>query len=321
MRRTVLLLTLVVLAGTACSSSGSSGASRSASTAAGSSGGSTSLAAPTTTASASTTTTVDLTTARPYDVVVPTSYAEGTPTPLVLLLHGYGATGAVQNVYFGLEPIAKSRGLLYVHPDGTKNTVGKQFWNATDACCAGPNPTVDDDAYLMQIIDQVSAKYTVDPKRIYLVGHSNGGFMSYRMACKHADRIAAIVSLAGETYADPKQCTPSEPVSVMQVQGTGDDTIHYDGGDIGGRKYPGALDTVAQWAELDGCASPRADIAGTLDTITNVEGPDTTASSYGECERGTGVSLWTIKGGPHVPFFTPAMMPGMVDFLLAHPKR
>ena len=64
----------------------------------------------------------------------------------------------------------------------------------------------------------------VDPYRIYVAGHSNGGFMSYRLACTHADRIAAIVSLAGATFDTPADCSPTEPVAVLQIHGTADDT-------------------------------------------------------------------------------------------------
>ena len=107
--------------------------------------------------------------ARPYSVFVPSAYHAGTPTALVVLLHGYGVSGAVQNAYFQFDAQAEQRGFISVHPDGTKNIIGGQFWNATDACC-GFGSTVDDDGYIMSIIDQVSARYTVDPKRIFLLG-------------------------------------------------------------------------------------------------------------------------------------------------------
>ena len=181
---------------------------------------------------------------RPYDVFVPTGYDAAAPTPLVLLLHGYTASGDIQEAYFQFEPLAESRGFLYVHPDGTVDPAGQQFWNATDACCAFGPDAADDVTYLMAIIEQVSAEYNVDPKAIFLAGHSNGGFMSYRMACEHADTIAGIASLAGATFADTADCTPSEPVSVLQVHGTSDETIKYDGGSIASVDYPSAPQTV-----------------------------------------------------------------------------
>ena len=80
------------------------------------------------------------------------------------------------------------------------------------------------------MVEEVAAEHAVDRRRVYVVGFSNGGFMSYRLACDHADRIAAIVSISGATYADPDRCAPSEPVAVLEVHGTDDRTIPYDGG-------------------------------------------------------------------------------------------
>jgi polyhydroxybutyrate depolymerase len=210
---------------------------------------------------------------RPFEVFAPSSYSPDAPMPLVVLLHGFGASGAIQEAYFRLEPLAEQRGFLFVHPDGTINALGKRFWNATDACC-GFSSTVDDSAYLMSLIEQVQAQFNVDPKRIYLVGHSNGGFMSYRMACEHADTIAAIVSLAGATYLDTDECDPTEPVSVLQIHGTADDTIAFDGGSILGNEFPGALATVTSWAAYNECTGDAIDLPTPLD----LEGASTATS-------------------------------------------
>lgn len=262
----------------------------------------------------------DPTADRPYDVFVPSGYDPATPTPLVLLLHGYTGSGESQESYFQFEPLAESRGFLYVHPDGTADGSGAQFWNATDACCAfGTNPP-DDAAYLMAIIDQVSAEYSVDPKAIFLAGHSNGGFMSYRMACEHADTIAGIASLAGATFADPADCNPSEPISVLQVHGTNDETISYAGGAIIGTAYPSAQETVAFWATHNGCDGAPMITPDVLDLDGSIEGSESDTQVFGGCEQGAQVELWTIDDGRHVPPVTEAFSAGVVDFLLAHPK-
>ncbi|MGB8859344.1 MAG: alpha/beta fold hydrolase [Ilumatobacteraceae bacterium] len=279
-------------------------------------------AAPTSTVQPTTvapTTTIDLTSGRPFDVFAPSSYDPATPMPLVVLLHGFGASGAIQEAYFQLQPLAESRGFLYVHPDGTVNQLGKQFWNATDACC-GFLSDVDDSAYLMALIHKVQADYNVDPQRIYLVGHSNGGFMSYRMACEHADTIAAIVSLAGATFGDAAACKPSEPVSVLQIHGTEDHTIPYDGGTILGHNHPGAEETVADWAAYNGCTGPSADSPTTLDLEGNIAGAESTVSEYTGCPTGIAVDLWTIPGGAHIPGRSDSFGAQVIDFLFAHPK-
>lgn len=262
---------------------------------------------------------------RPYDVFVPTTYDATTPMPLLLLLHGYSASGDIQEAYFQMQALAEARGFLYVHPDGTVNPIGEQFWNATPACC-GFNSKVDDSQYLLDIITDVSNTYSVDPKRIYVMGHSNGGFMSYRMACDHADVIAAVASLAGATFDDTAACTPAEPVSVLQVHGTADATISYTGGEILGNAYPGAIDTAAKWAGYNGCTGGLGEADPTpADFDQSVPGAETTEQFHEGCPTGVAVGVWTIDGGSHIPPINTAAAPypltsAIVDFLLAHPK-
>jgi polyhydroxybutyrate depolymerase len=257
---------------------------------------------------------------RPYDLFVPKSYTGATAVPLVVLLHGYTANGALQEFYFKLQPLAEAHGFLYVHPDGLKDGVGNGFWNATDACCDLGDKGVDDVAYLSSILDQVQAKYKVDPKRIYFVGHSNGGFMSYRMACDRADRVAAIVSLAGGTWADVSRCKPSQPVSILQIHGTKDSTIPYAGGQIQGHKFPSAEKTVATWAAYNGCAATPTASPTKLDLDAKIDGTESTVSAFSDCKSSSAVELWTIDGGIHTPPLSDSFSTAIIDFLLAHPK-
>lgn len=257
---------------------------------------------------------------RPFDVFVPSSYDPASPTPLILLLHGYTGSGESQEAYFGFEPLAESRGFLYVHPDGTVDARGEQYWNATDACCSFGSDVPDDEAYLLLIIDQVSADYNVDPNAVFFAGHSNGGFMSYRMACRHADKIAGVASLAGATFADTADCAPSEPVSVLQVHGTDDEVIAYDGGSILGSTYPSARQTVDSWAAYNSCDATPTSTEDALDLDGSIDGADSDVDALAGCEQDVAVELWTIDGGRHVPPVTTEFSASVVDFLLAHPK-
>ncbi len=249
---------------------------------------------------------------------MPSGYNAATAAPLVILLHGFGASGVIQESYFKLQPQAEARGFLYVHPDGLKNILGLTSWNATNACCQN-FATVDDAGYITFIIDQVSAAYNVDPTRIYLVGHSNGGFMSYRMACDHADRIAAIVSLAGATFEDATQCTPSEPVSVLQIHGTLDGTIEYEGGNTPTGRYPSAEQTVSTWSNYNGCTT-TTESRGAIDLGLAIDGDETTKLAYTGCPVDGEVELWTMVDGPHIPPLTENYAADIIDWLYAHPK-
>jgi polyhydroxybutyrate depolymerase len=275
--------------------------------------------APPTSATSATSVVTDPLADRPFDVFVPSTYDEASPMPLLVLLHGYSVTGSIQEVYFQFEPLAEERGFLYVRPEGTTNVIGDQFWNATEACC-GFISTVDDSAYLKALIEQVQADYNVDPQRIFLVGHSNGGFMSYRMACDHSDTIAAVASLAGATFLDSADCAADEPVSVLQIHGTADATIAFDGDALFGRAFPSATETVASWAEINGCGADTTVTENALDLVVDLEGNESSRTTYTGCPDGVDVELWTIEGGSHIPSRTPDLSTGIIDFLFAHPK-
>lgn len=84
-----------------------------------------------------------------------------------------------------------------------------RFWNASDACCDFYHTGTDASGYLHQLLETVKSRYPVDPDRVYLIGHSNGAFIAYRMACEHAADVTAIVSLAGAAPDDPSWGTPA----------------------------------------------------------------------------------------------------------------
>ena len=260
---------------------------------------------------------------RPYDVKEPTSYDAKKPTPLVILLHGYGANGVGQDVYFGLSQIASQRGFLLAYPDGTVDSGGKQFWNATDACCDFENKGIDDVGYLDAIITDMSDRYNVDKKRVYFVGHSNGGFMSYRMACDKSRRVAAIVSLAGANYADPDtSCKPERPVAVLQVHGDADATVPYAGGRSGPLAVPSAESSVGFFARKNGCATTAETPAQNLDLEGGVDGAETSIKRWPGCTAGTAAELWTMHGVGHIPNFNrPAWAEALWSFLAAHPQQ
>lgn len=257
----------------------------------------------------------------PVLVRVPAGYDPEVPAPLVFLLHGYGGSGAGQEAYMQFAPLVDEYGFFYLHPDGTINDESYRFWNATDVCCDFYNSEVDDSGYLRSFIDELTGLYNIDQRRIYFIGHSNGGFMSYRMACDHADTVAAIASLAGATHDDPADCTPIETVHVLQMHGTADNAIDYNGGYLFGNPYPGAVETVEMWAAYDGCVIEGDTSPAPLDLDTSLPGDETLVTRYAtDCLPGGSAELWTIVGGGHVPALTDQFSRLVMDFFLSHPK-
>lgn len=259
-----------------------------------------------------TTGTVDLD-GRPYELHVPAGYDPAEPVPLVVGLHRYASSAAELDSYLGLTTAADERGFLLALPEGTQGRGRMRFWNATPVCCNFERADVDDSGYLSRLVEQVAAAYPVS--RAVVVGHSNGGYMAHRLACEHADQFSAIASLAGLIDGDPTRCLPAHPVSVVQIHGTADADVPYEGTRRGVDIAPSAPQTTASWARLDGCSDPPDDRARTLDLVEDIPGAETAVTAY-PCPDGVRVELWTVEGGEHIPALTPAFTPAVLDLLL-----
>ncbi|HEY1697889.1 MAG TPA: hypothetical protein VGG39_37265 [Polyangiaceae bacterium] len=264
--------------------------------------------------------------ARPYQLHVPSGYDPSQPAPLVFMFHGYGASGSLEEAYMQLTGTSDAHGFLYAYSDGTLDhppdgAAGSRFWNATNACCDLFDAGVDDVQYFDAMLADIESKYSVDPKRIFVIGHSNGGFMSHRLACDRASEVAAIFSLAGAQWYDLGRCTPTTTVSVAEIHGDADQTILYDGGATSEGTYPGAPTTVADWASRNGCTGDLADTGQTVDVVADIPGSETHVSSYQGCPAGIDVELLTMGGASHIPILN---QPGWGElvwgFLSAHAK-
>ena len=219
-----------------------------------------------------------------------------------------------------LSSLADDYGFLMVAPNGTPSSGdgNPQFWDASDACCSWEDPALDDSAYLSGLIAAVKAKYRIDDKRVYILGHSNGALMSYRLAHDHSGTIAAIASLAGADANESE--APPRPVHVLQIHGTGDEAIAYGGGEIRGSAYPGARQSAENWAAHNGC-SATGSFVGMLDLVETLPGMDATITRYNSgCKPGGSAELWTITDGAHIPELSAPFTRLVVEWLLGHPK-
>jgi polyhydroxybutyrate depolymerase len=263
------------------------------------------------------------------NLYVPSSYDGQTPLPLVILLHSYTPNGDWEESFWHIRPLAEARGFLYCHPDSALDQAGAAFWNATDAGFDFFNTGIDDAGYLRNLIEEIARQFAVDRKRISLIGNSGGAFMAHRMACQFADLIAGIASRAGATFLDPSRCEHSQPVNILQIHGTKDVTVFYDGGATttdpsvqpqgNAPAFPGALKTVELWAGYNGARDPVTDPAP-LDLDLDVPGLETVVTRYTNYPPGEAVELWKVVGGTHFINPSPELSPRVIDWLLAHPK-
>lgn len=255
---------------------------------------------------------------RPVTVRTPLGFnSQGTRNyPLLILLHGFASDAESQDRYLGLSRLALDRGYIFAAPNGTPiaGNVGR-FWNATEACCNFANTRVDDIAYIRDLIRQIIARFPVDPKRVYLFGHSNGAFMAHRLACEEAPRIAAIAALAGGLRTRLEDCKPRVPVNVLTIHGTNDATIRYEGGRVfpTSPTYPSAMDTITHWAKVNGCeSSPRNE--NRLSIVRSSRSNETLPLVFESCTANVKTEHWRIDQGEHVPTFNGEFITRVLDF-------
>ncbi len=251
---------------------------------------------------------------RPADLFLPTSYSKETPVPLLINLHGYTGESQSHSIYTFLQAAADKRNVAYIAPNGLKDSAGSRFWNGSSACCNFGGSKVSDVEYINSLIEEISSKVSIDQSRIYLFGHSNGHFMSYKFACSTKDVVTAIAGLAGAMDSDPNACN-KEPMNILHIHGTGDLTILYDGGNLLGNPYPSAQQSINQWSAINSCTKPTE---SQFDLLQSMQGDDSSAISY-TCKKGA-LELWRINGGVHVPVLDEGFALRILDWLLTHRK-
>lgn len=184
---------------------------------------------------------------RTYSYYLPANFNQSKLYPLVFNLHGYGSNGDQQEFYGDFRKIADTAGFILVHPNGTVfPQTTQQFWNVG---LVG-NSNVDDVGFIHAIIDTLSKVYSIDPDRIFSTGMSNGGFMSYHLACV-SNRFAAIASVTGSmTLLTQALCKNAQPIPVMEIHGDADAVVNYNGS-TGVLAIPEVLDFWIQKNGLD----------------------------------------------------------------------
>jgi polyhydroxybutyrate depolymerase len=232
---------------------------------------------------------------REYRLYVPASYRPGTRVPLLLNIHALESSDLFQEFYGDFRPIADTANFLVLHPNGEHNSSGQQMWNVFDAPGTGG---LDDVAFLSALIDTICARYSVDTTRIYSTGMSNGGFMSYELACQLSGRIAAIASVAGtQNLTRLAGCAPQHPIPVLAIHGTADYAIPYDGIDVGSAHFASVTAILDFWRQFNRCRP----------TPTSLPVPDTDPNDGCTAEHlvwsggrnGSVVEHFRIVGGGH----------------------
>lgn len=238
---------------------------------------------------------------RTYRLYIPKVYKASQPVPLILNLHGLTSNSQQQEAYGDFRPIADTANFILVHPEGTNNGYGNG-WNNFGALGTG----TDDVGFLNALIDKISASYSIDQKRVYSTGMSNGGFMSYDLACFLNNRIAAIASVTGSMITSHlKACKVTRPTPVMEIHGTADNTVPYAGG--GALSFTHIDTLVNFWVKLNGC-DPA--VKTTLPNTNTTDGSTVEHYVFDHGKNNTSVELYKVIGGSHSWPGAPAVIAG-----------
>jgi polyhydroxybutyrate depolymerase len=221
--------------------------------------------------------------------------------PLVVMLHGGFGSGEQAERAYGWDQLADSAKFVIAYPDGLNRA-----WNAGGGCCGRPaREGIDDVAFITAAVADIGRNVGIDPARVYVTGISNGGNMSYTLACNTA--VFAAIGPDSATQLDP--CQSPHPTSVMHIHGTADRLVRYEGGPGAGVAHidgPAVPDLNAFWRNVDQCGAP---------TVTT-SGPVTTSTAG--CPDNRSVVLVTVDGGGHEwPAFATQTL---WQFFAAHPR-
>ena len=228
---------------------------------------------------------------RSYFVYVPESYQQEAPLPLLLTFHGYtGNAGSIMR-YSGYNDLADSFGFIAVYPQGTL-LKGNTHWNVGGWTLES---TANDVAFIDELLDELTTKYAIDKDRIYANGMSNGGYMSFLLACQADSRIAAIASITGAmTPQTLNACSPQQSVPILQIHADADGTVPYAGDPTW---TIGINDVLAFWTKHNGTETEPVITA--LPDIDPNDGSTVEKHTYKASASSAPVIHYFVKGGGH----------------------
>lgn len=230
---------------------------------------------------------------REYLLYVPAAYDDNKPWPLVFNLHGAGSNAQAQMTFSGMNAVADTAHFLIAYPTGISNRQGQPGWNEPKL-----SALQDDVQFVSDMIDQISSEYMVDPARVYATGMSNGGGMSFTLACSLSDRLAAIASVSAPGTLI-EECQPGRSIPIMYIHGTADVIVPFQGGPspVVPITFPPARDRVQFWLDNNGCTGEP--VITEFEDINTADSSTVTLEKYSDCDNSTEVFFYVIDNGGH----------------------
>ena len=230
---------------------------------------------------------------RTFLLNLPPGYYSGAENfALVIALHGTGGDAYQFEHDYAFTQLANDKEFVVAYPEGVRSDglLGIRTWNAGYCCDYASENKVDDVGFIRELIDQLVARYNIDPGRVYLTGMSNGGMMAYRLACEIPDRIAAIATVSCSMVTG-QAISPTQAVPIIHLHSELDTKIPYRGGTgIGGYYFPPTDSALNVWSVANGCTSgPQKVIDDAAYSLTEWE----------NCENNVAIHYYLTKDGGH----------------------
>lgn len=208
-------------------------------------------------------------------------------TALVVLLHGTGASAAEEMARTGFGELADAVRFTLAVPASIGST-----WNSGAGCCSyAARRRINDASFVHAVIRDVTRRVAVDPARIYLVGYSNGGKLSYEVACLDALPQRPFAGLATYGAGPQVSCPSTSPLPLFAGYGASDRLEPPAGEPPNWRgRHPGEARTAALFRARDHCTA----------AVTRARVGPVRISRYADCAAGTAVETAVWAGQTHV---------------------
>ena len=232
---------------------------------------------------------------REYTVYIPENYNHSIPTPILFAFHGFGGSNNFIMNSAGFNEIADEENFIVVYPQGSLILNLFAHWNVGGFTQIS---NTDDVAFVDYLISSLSQMYNINLDRVYATGMSNGGFMSFLLACQLSNKIAAIASVTGSmTTQTLNECDPQREVPILQIHGTNDPIVPYNGI----QEWNTPIDNVLDYWVLNNQCSPNPEV-NDLEDINNDNGFTVQEIIYNNGLNGSMVKHFKVNGGTHVWF-------------------
>lgn len=235
-----------------------------------------------------------------YILHIPKNYQANKRAPLLVAMHGGGGSMDYQADNSKYKLISKSEevGFIALFPNGTSKFKSGKFatWNAGKCCGYARDEKIDDVGFIRAIIQKTKSQLSIDDRKIYATGMSNGGMMTYRLACEMSDVFTAMAPVAGTD--NTQECKPVRSISLLHIHAQNDDHVLFNGGiGKGANEDKSAItdfnsvpNSINKWVQLNSCHPTPKRV---------LEKAGAYCDEYSGCKNNVAVKLCVTETGGH----------------------